>query len=115
MCEPEKQRGLMNLSRRNRYVLLLTACLAAVCLAVFAVPEGAIPASALIQPENLVKMLQSPTGDKPLLIQVGSHVLYTQAHIAGSEYIGPATSDAALEQLRKRVKPLARDKFMVIY
>jgi hypothetical protein len=27
---------------------------------------------------------------KPLVIQVGSHVLYTQVHISGSEYIGPS-------------------------
>jgi len=40
---------------------------------------------------------------KPLVIQVGSHVLYTQVHISGSEYIGPASSESGLQQLRKRV------------
>jgi hypothetical protein len=80
-----------------------------------AVPEGGIPATALIQPADLAKALQASDSGKPLVIQVGSHVLYSQAHIAGSEYIGPAASDAALEQLRKRVKPLARGKFLVIY
>jgi len=37
--------------------------------------------SQLIDPEELVKILQSPKGEEPLLIQVGSHVLYEQAHI----------------------------------
>ena len=52
---------------------------------------------------------------KPLMIQVGSHVLYTQAHIPGSEYIGPASSEAGLQQLRKRVAMLRRTQFIVLY
>jgi thiosulfate/3-mercaptopyruvate sulfurtransferase len=74
-----------------------------------------VPGSRLISPEELVKVLQSPKSEKPLLIQVGSHVLYAQAHIPGSEYIGPASSESGLQQLRKRVEPLPRSKFIVIY
>jgi thiosulfate/3-mercaptopyruvate sulfurtransferase len=69
----------------------------------------------LINPEELVKVLQSPKGDKPLLLQVGSHVLFSQAHIPGSEYLGPSSSDNGLRQLRKRVESLPRSKFIVIY
>ncbi len=43
------------------------------------------PSSQLINPGVLVKVLQSSARVKSLLIQVGSHVLYTQAHISGSE------------------------------
>ncbi len=68
----------------------------------------------IIQPEELVKLLQSKA-EKPLLLQVGSHVLYAQAHIPGSEYLGSASSDNALHQLRKRVQSLPRDKSIVIY
>src|ERR1019366_7079726 len=71
--------------------------------------------SQLINPEELVKILQSPKGKKPLMIQVGSHVLYEQAHIPGSEYIGPASSESGIQQLRKRVEALPRSKFIVIY
>ena len=74
-----------------------------------------VPGSRLISPEELVKVLQSPKSEKPLLIQVGSRVLYAQAHIPGSEYIGPASSESGLQQLRKRVEPLPRSKFIVIY
>ena len=74
-----------------------------------------IPASRLINPDDLVKILQSPNGEKPLMIQVGSHVLYTQAHIPGSEYIGPASGESGLQLLRKRVGPLPRTRFVVLY
>jgi thiosulfate/3-mercaptopyruvate sulfurtransferase len=75
----------------------------------------AIPASRQISPEDLLKMLQHPGKEKPLLIQVGSHVLYQQAHIPGSEYIGPASSEAGVQQLRKRVAPLPRASLIVLY
>jgi thiosulfate/3-mercaptopyruvate sulfurtransferase len=74
-----------------------------------------IPSSRLINPEELVKVLQSSKTAKPLLFQVGSHVLYSQAHIPGSEYIGQASSDSGLQQLRKRVESLPRGTFIVIY
>ena len=74
-----------------------------------------IATSHLINPDELVKILQSSKADKPLLIQVGSHVLYAQAHIPGSEYIGPASDANALRRLRARVESLPRDKFIVIY
>jgi rhodanese-related sulfurtransferase len=74
-----------------------------------------IPATRLINPEDLVKLLQSSGKDKPLMIQVGSHVLFSQAHIPGSEYIGPASSEAGLQQLRKRVESLPRTTLIVLY
>ncbi len=83
--------------------------------AVLAYQASLIPSSRLINPDDLVKILQSAKSEKPLLIQVGSHVLYTQAHIPGSEYIGPASSESGLQALRKRVEPLPRKKFIVLY
>jgi thiosulfate/3-mercaptopyruvate sulfurtransferase len=74
-----------------------------------------IPDSRLIQPEELVKVLQSPKSEKPVLIQVGSHVLYSEGHIPGSEYIGPASNPNGLQQLRKRLESLPSTKFIVIY
>lgn len=84
-------------------------------LLAFAYQASSIPSSQLINPNELVKVLQSSAGEKPLIIQVGSHVLFSQAHIPGSEYIGLASSESGLQQLRKRVEPLPRDKFIVIY
>ena len=82
---------------------------------VLAYQANLIPASRLIQPVELIKVLQSSRGQKPVVIQVGSHVLYAQAHIPGSEYIGPASSDSGLQQLRKRVESLPRNRSIVLY
>lgn len=81
----------------------------------FAFQASLIPASRLINPDELVRVLQSSKGTKPLMMQVGSHVLYSQAHIPGSEYIGAASTENGLQQLRKRVESLTRNKFIVIY
>ena len=82
---------------------------------VWAYQASLIPSSRLINPDELVRILQSSKGEKPLMIQVGSHVLYEQAHIPASEYIGAASREAGLQQLRKRVESLPRNKFIVIY
>ena len=93
----------------------LVAVVFAVASVVHATGQAAsIPASQLINPEDLVKTIQT-WKEKPLMIQVGSHVLYQQAHIPGSEYIGPASSEAGLQQLRKRVNPLPRKASIVLY
>jgi hypothetical protein len=69
----------------------------------------------LIQPADLVSVLKAPGGPKPLIIQVGFRVLYLQAHIPGSEYIGPASSPEGMAMLRKRVEALPRGTAIVIY
>ncbi len=73
-----------------------------------------IPQTALIQPEQLAKALEAKT-DKPLLLQVGSHVLYQEAHIPGSEYVGPASSPAGLQKLQRQLKSVPRSKSIVLY
>ncbi len=97
-----------------RFGMAMTAMLL-MPLAVFGYQASAIPDSQLLKPNELVQLLQSSAGEKPLVIQVGSHVLYTQAHIPGAEYIGPASSESGLQSLRKRVESLPRNKFIVIY
>lgn len=97
---------------RDMGIALMLASLLAIELAGQAT---SIPASQQITPKDLVKVLQNSAQQKPLMIQVGSHVLYAQAHIPGSEYIGPTSSDAGLQQLRKRVESLPRTTFIVLY
>ncbi len=74
-----------------------------------------IPAAQLLQPEELVQLLRSSRDEKPLILQVGSHVLYAEAHIPGSEYVGAGGQDTGLQTLRDRVKGLERNRFLVIY
>jgi hypothetical protein len=76
---------------------------------------SSLSADVLIIPEDLAKILQSPKGEKPLIIHVGFHVLYSQGHIPGSEYIGPASQEEMVEKLRKRVESRPRGKFIVLY
>ena len=103
----------MRIATQTKIPALLLFALLSVAQA--AGQASAIPASRLINPDALVKLLQSSTAEKPLMIQVGSHVLFAQAHIPGSEYIGPASSDAGVQQLRKRVESLPRNKFILLY
>ena len=74
-----------------------------------------IPATALIQPAELAAQLRTTSGDKPLMLQVGAHVLYAQAHVPGSEYVGPGGEDSGLKALRERVAKLPKQTPIVIY
>lgn len=74
-----------------------------------------IPKTQLIQPEELNRLLQAQGATKPLVFQVGSHQLFAQAHIAGSEYLGPGSQPAGLKLLQTRVAPLGRKTFIVLY
>jgi thiosulfate/3-mercaptopyruvate sulfurtransferase len=105
----------MNIHFKN-FLLIVVVGLIAIALAAALPAQQAsqIPNSRLITPEELAKLLQS-NAEKPLLLQVGSHVLYSQAHIPGSEYIGAASSANGLRQLRQRLESLSRKRFIVIY
>jgi hypothetical protein len=78
-----------------------------------AISATTIPSSVALQPNELVLMLQAQ--EKPLVFQVGSHTLYAEAHIAGSEYEGPTNSSAGIAALRERVSGLSKDQLIVIY
>ena len=74
-----------------------------------------IPEAQLLKPEALVQLLQTPNKDKPLILQVGSHMLFAQAHIPGSEFAGPGSQSAGIDQLQNRVSALPRKKLIVLY
>jgi len=80
-----------------------------------AVDELAPGSSRLITPEDLLNVLQSAQGEKPLILNVGPFLLYRQAHIAGSEYVGSGSDKHALELLRSKVKSFPRGKYIVLY
>lgn len=80
-------------------------------------PASDLPpgSSQLINPDDLVQMLQSTEGQKPLVLNVGPSILYMQAHIPGSEYIGATAGRQSLERLKTRVKSLPRSQSIVLY
>jgi thiosulfate/3-mercaptopyruvate sulfurtransferase len=100
---------------RQRIVwALCCALVAALPLALFAQSATELPLSQLIQPEELVKLLKSGK-EKPLILNVGPHMIYAQAHIRGAEYIGPASDPEGLQKLRTRVQSLPHNTFIVLY
>jgi len=79
-------------------------------------PTDLQPGSAqLINPEDLVQLMQSPSGQKPLILNVGPSILYMQAHIPGAEYIGATSDKQGLERLRARAKSLPHNQSIVLY
>jgi hypothetical protein len=100
---------------KNVFVVTLSAVVVFAIAIQCSAQAASIPASRLVNPEDLAKLIQTPSVDRPLMIQVGSHVLFAQAHIPGSEYVGPASTDAGLQRLRERVAPLPRGKYIILY
>ena len=87
------------------------------CFAIYAQVAGSaagIPSDRLMQPGDLAGMLQK-AGQKPLILQVGSHILFAEAHIPGAEYAGPGGQAGGLQALRDRVRNMSRDQSIVIY
>jgi hypothetical protein len=74
-----------------------------------------IPGSQQLQPEELNRLLETKGANKPLMLQVGSHLLFAEAHIAGSEYVGPGSQAAGLDLLKNRVAQLSHKTFIVLY
>jgi rhodanese-related sulfurtransferase len=74
-----------------------------------------IPESRLIQPEALVRMLKASEKEKPLILQVGSRVMFSQAHIPGSEYAGPGGQTSGIQSLESTVASLPKDRHIVLY
>jgi thiosulfate/3-mercaptopyruvate sulfurtransferase len=69
----------------------------------------------LIQPEALNRLLQAKGPGKLLLLQVGSHLLFDEAHIAGSAYAGAGSQPSGLQQLQSTVAKLSKNTPIVLY
>jgi hypothetical protein len=75
--------------------------------------EQKVPISVRIEPNDLAAMLQK--GPAPLVLQVGSKVLFDEAHIVGAQYAGPAGQPEGLQNLKTQVDKHPRDRLIVIY
>lgn len=76
---------------------------------------ASIPQSNLIQPEALVQILKSPQKEKPLILQVGSRLMFSQAHIPGAEYAGPGSQASGIQSLESLVSSLPKKKRIILY
>jgi hypothetical protein len=69
----------------------------------------------MIQPKELATVLTSAKAPKPVLLHVGFPVLFRGKHIPNSIYAGPGGKPEGLENLKKAVAGLKKDKEIVIY
>jgi thiosulfate/3-mercaptopyruvate sulfurtransferase len=85
----------------------------------FAAPSSSsalsIPQAQLIQPEDLVRILKSSQKEKPVILQVGSRVMFSQVHIPGSEYAGPGSTQAGIQSLEDTVSALPKNRHIILY
>jgi len=74
-----------------------------------------VPQAQLMQPAELAAMLKAGGAQQPVMLQVGSHVMFAQAHIPGSRYAGPGSQLSGLQLLEKAVALTPKPKLIVIY
>ncbi|MGB9071522.1 MAG: rhodanese-like domain-containing protein [Terriglobales bacterium] len=96
----------------HRFLSLIALALMGTCALRARAADFSLPT---LTPEELVKALQAPKGPKPLLFQVGSHMLYVQAHIPGSEYLGAGSTEVGIRNLRQRAQRLPKNSAIVLY
>ncbi len=68
-----------------------------------------------IAPKELANEMKLSGKKKPLILHVGFDFLYNQDHIAGAKFMGPASRDQGLANLKSYVKKLPHDSPIVIY
>lgn len=101
----------MSLTRRAVVALFLLLLVAGASSRVSA-KSTALPT---IAPADLVAIMKKPASPQPIIIQVGFKTLFDQAHIPGSEYIGPGADGTGLGMLRQRLAKVKKDAFIVLY
>lgn len=73
-----------------------------------------IPSDQLIQAPDLVRVINSGK-EQPLILQVGSHIFFGEAHIEGSKFAGPGSQAAGLKLLQDAVASLPKHRPIVLY
>jgi hypothetical protein len=117
-------RGLI---MRIRFLWIPLLAVTAACLPVHAQFSAAgastqsssamsIPQAQLMQPQDLKGLVAAQDAAKvPVVLQVGSHIFFNEAHILGAQYAGPGSQPAGLALLEKTVTSLPKDKLIVLY
>jgi len=91
------------------------ACRAQFSPDAFSASALSIPQEKLIQPEVLNARLRTADSKGPVVIQVGSRVMFQEAHIRGAVYAGPGSQAEGLKLLESKVAGLAKDRAIVLY
>lgn len=101
--------------------ILCVACPALFALALVAqdkAPNGAAinppwSSAQVVTPADAARQLKSP--NPPQVFQVGFAVMYRSKHIPGSVYAGPGNKDEGLDELKKAVAGVPKDRQILLY
>ena len=91
--------------------LVASVVLGFACLQIFAADSSTLQT---ISVDELVQILKS-SQTKPLLFHVGPHMLYQQAHVPDSEFLGQGSTPEGQQNLRNRVASLPKKSAIVLY
>jgi thiosulfate/3-mercaptopyruvate sulfurtransferase len=74
-----------------------------------------VPQAQLMQASELAKLLKAGGPDRPVVFQVGSFVMFQQAHIPNAGFAGPGSQANGMVLLKKLAAPLKKNQLIVIY
>jgi thiosulfate/3-mercaptopyruvate sulfurtransferase len=69
----------------------------------------------VIMVDELESLLKKQGAKEAYIYQVGFFSLYSQGHIKGALYAGPASKEEGLQKLQSSIKDLPRDKEIILY
>jgi hypothetical protein len=78
-------------------------------------PVGQWQRSEMIQPQELIIRVRDNGPSKPLIIFTGFMSLYRAGHITGALLGGPASTPAGLENLKRVVEKVPKNREIVFY
>ena len=80
-----------------------------------AAPADPWTAAETVRPAQLVIELQQEKDPHVLVIYVGTRILYHGAHIPGTVYYGPGSSEQGISDLKKYAATLPKNSNVVLY
>jgi thiosulfate/3-mercaptopyruvate sulfurtransferase len=80
-----------------------------------AASASTVPQAQLMQPAELVSLLKASGAERPVVFQVGSFVMFQQAHIPNAGFAGPGSQPNGMILLKKFAAPLKKEQLIVIY
>jgi rhodanese-related sulfurtransferase len=83
--------------------------------AVAPLSASTVPQAELMQPAELVRLLKAGGAKGPVVFQVGSFVMFQQAHIPNAGFAGPGSQANGMILLKKFSAQLSKNQLIVIY
>ena len=80
-----------------------------------AASASSVPQAQLMQPAELARLLKASGAERPVIFQVGSFVMFQQAHIPNAGFAGPGSQPNGIILLKKFAAPLKKNQLIVIY